>query len=662
MPVNGSNAGNTAAASIKTAYFPGLIFGFRSPSVIASLKCGATLNAATLEAVILYLDEALPGAGASPAVISGTEPANIAGAFAKTVLYAMREFYRAANLPLFEPGSLMGGDLANGHAMVMVPTSTRVLPLTTNALEWLLKVINAVQGGQKPQAFLEGLHELVTKLAAVGPDGSNVPRFLRAAHEMGIPYTELPGAVYQFGHGARARWMDGSFTNETRQIAARLARNKVLSAAMLRRAGIPVPEHALVTSLEEALTTATALGYPVVVKPADRDGGVGVAAGLLTPDEVRDSFAAAQVYSKRILVEKYIEGKDYRVTVFQDEVIWAIERVPGGVTGDGSSNVRQLVEQLNADPLRGTGKHAPLQQLTLDSEAEALLLRNGMDGNSVPPTGTFVRLRRAANIASGGTPVAVFDKVHPDNRLLAVRAAAALQLDLAGVDLLIPDIGRSWKESGAAVCEVNAQPNLGQRTAAHLYTQILRKLVSGNGRIPIAVVLGSADTSTLIADVAAALQEKGFGTGWIDETGVTVRGKQVLDGRVEALAGSEMLMMDRGIDAAVVGITEPGMLRTGLAFDRFDVLVIAGPHITRQAPMDHRAPTQAMYELLGALLPSCTGRVISTAGTGLNLSSFAPLSTARWDEPPVEADSLVDTIVTAIVAAERQHSALPGHL
>ena len=158
-----------------------------------------------------------------------------------------------------------------------------------------------------------------------------------------------------------------------------------------------------------------------------------------------------------------ISGRDYRLNVFNGELIWAIERVPGGVTGDGKSSITKLVELLNSDPLRGEGTHAPLKQLNLDDEARQLLRQYSRDENSVPAEGEFVRLRRNANVATGGTPVSVFDQIHPDNKLLAIRAAAALRLDLAGVDLLIPDIGQSWKLGGAAVCEVNSQPNLGQK-------------------------------------------------------------------------------------------------------------------------------------------------------------------------------------------------------
>ncbi len=148
---------------------------------------------------------------------------------------------------------------------------------------------------------------------------------------------------------------------------------------------------------------------------------------------------------------------------------------------------------------------------------------------SVPAPKQWVRLRRTANVATGGMPVSVLAQVHPDNRLLAVRAAKALRLDLAGVDLLIPDIRRSWRKSGAGICEVNSQPSLGQITSAPVYAQILRRLVRGDGRVPILLVLGAPAESRCAANIEEALQQRGVCVGCHDVAGVRVNGVQLLE-------------------------------------------------------------------------------------------------------------------------------------
>ena len=61
-------------------------------------------------------------------------------------------------------------------------------------------------------------------------------------------------------------------------------------------------------------------------------------------------------------------------------------------------------------------------------------------------------------LSTGGTAIDLTDVVHPDNREMAVRAAQAIGLDVAGVDFITPDITRSYRDVGGAICEVNAAP------------------------------------------------------------------------------------------------------------------------------------------------------------------------------------------------------------
>jgi cyanophycin synthetase len=173
-------------------------------------------------------------------------------------------------------------------------------------------------------------------------------------------------------------------------------------------------------------------------------------------------------------------------------------------------------------------------------------------------------------------PVAVFDKVHPDNARLAVRAAAALRLDLAGIDLIIPDIARSWREGGAAICEVNAQPQLGGTTSAHVYPQILAAMVPGSGRIPCAILAGSGESSTLAQEVAAMLEARGIATGCHDHAGVRLAGEWLHQGPCGLLEAGQMLVGNRGCAAMVLSLPAADTLAAGLPVARYDVLVL-GP-------------------------------------------------------------------------------------
>jgi len=622
--------------------YPGYIHGCRYPALVLSLE-GAALSRSACDQLSACLLEACP-IWARPAT-SGTMDWRQS---VEWLLSAWQALQAALGLPVFETGRILG--LTHTQVRCVVPTLGAAQRALAGVIQSSIACLSSFGDAGKQEA-IKRLHHSIKLLGSHGAKGSNVPRFVKAAYDLGFPIRELPGGAYQYGVAQRARWLDSSFTDVTPNISAKLARSKVWASDLLKRAGLPVPAHQLTNNEDAALKVAHRLGYPVVVKPADLDGGVGVAAGLETDEEVRQAFAVAQKHSKRILVEKHVEGRDYRVTVFNGQVIWAIERIPGGVRGDGQHTIAQLVAQFNADPRRGTGTHSPLKVLVWDEEAKQLLQRQGLTEQSVPATGLFVRLRRAANVASGGTPAAVFEQIHPDNARLAERAAEALRLDLAGIDLLIPDIAISWRGTGAFICEVNGQPNLGQTTAAHLYAPILKQLVPGSGRVPTFVIFGAAEPSVWLGAISVTLATQGFRVGTVSPQGVKVGDEWLTAGAVSAYAGGQMLALNRSVDAVVLAINDDGFLRTGLPMDRYDGLILAGIHLQSNRAREGQNQERWVGAILKGLLPACDGLVINYKDGGVSTQALANHTTARCHTLGGEVVEVVNEAVQLAIRA-----------
>ena len=633
----------------KTVPLKGYGFGSRYPAIVTSVT-GKALRDEELAALSEMLLATFPGLEEHPHASGATEQKHDDfGQSVEWLLDTIHRLQRFVHQPVYERGRILS--LSKDSAKVFLPAgiiSTKPLFEVLRALLELME--NMVQGGKNPHKYLKRLAQAAALLEKTSPKGGNEPYFIQAAFNSGIPFYELPDRVTQYGQGKRGRFLHSSFSEETSVIAAKLSRNKMASAAVLRRAGIPVPEHKLAPNAEKASRIAEHLGYPVVVKPADLDGGVAVSAGLRNSEELVAAFKMAQKYSRNILVEKHFEGKDYRIPVFQNDILSAVERVPGGVTGDGKHTVRQLVEQLNADPLRGEGRHAPLKKLLWNNEAIDLLKHAGMDSSSVPAKGEFVRLRRAANIASGGVPVLVTDKIHPDNKQLAIRAAQVLRLNLAGVDMLIPDISRSWHETGAVICEVNGQPNLGRITEERdVFTPILRELVPGNGRVPVTVILGAPPSGTLANDLEQQLLKKGICTGCHGTEGVRVNGDMVLKGDVAPFNAGQMLTVDRNVEAVILNINDSSVLSTGLPYARIDFLVLTGKHISLPDNADNPSSGNPLTELLELVVPACDGRVITVTGSGFTADDYKHLTSLKREKAvaPGKAKELLVAAMTA---------------
>jgi cyanophycin synthetase len=549
--------------------FAGYALGIGQPVLLMTVRVRAA-DATLLSRFDAVWSRAL-GSACEVAAVADAPPA------LGCVLRWSRVLLDGAGHPAFVPPRMLGR--RQGPPEVRAVALPCLLPdAALRGVAFVMSALNRwLVGGHRAADGESGLEAEIGRmskfLARSGLQGFNPFHFLQAAHDLGIPWLRLVGNVIQLGQGSRARWLDSSFTDATPKIASQLARNKQHAAVVLRLAGIPVPPHAPVRSADDAERAATALGYPVVVKPADLDGGKAVAAHLMEAQAVRKAFVAARAVSRQILVEKHVAGRDFRVQVVQGEVQGVLERIPGGVTGNGHDTVRILLERQNEERRTATDDRRYLHQMAFDDEAAELLAAHAMTWESVPDDGRFVRMRGAANVTNGGVPVPVpLEQVHPDNLLLARRAAQALRLDVAGIDLLIPDIDRSWLDSGAFICEVNAQPQM----FSTFHRPMVRSIVKGDGRVPVVVCLGRAVDWNMAAGLHHRLVTMGISAGLTSPAGVWVGARCVAGPHHGAFAGGRMLLHDPAVEAMVIHVADDAILRHGWPVDRCDVLVVHG--------------------------------------------------------------------------------------
>lgn len=511
--------------------------------------------------------------------------------FCALVLGAHRALLKEARFFVAEPAELVSINDEGDTAVIAVPA----IPLLGDLARELLQALarSFVISAQASEPFDGWIGRLRTQLTEVGRPGPNIFEFVRAARELGMPVLGWQSRQLQVGLGRNSAVLGGSTTHKTPTIGLGIARTKSLCNALLAQAGFPVAQGAPVESLAAARQCARQLGFPVVVKPADLDGGVGVFCDIRSPEELDQAYAAAQKHSRNILVEKHIAGKDYRLLLFHGRLLIAIERTPGGVTGNGTATIETLVDEMNREPGRGPGPDTHLYTLEWDQEAELMARRQGLDLSSTPAEGQFVQLRRAANFALGGS-VRIVEDIHPDNLDLALRAAGLLRLDIAGLDLILPDIARSWHETGGAICEVNARPFIGEPIRGDFQKLILQELVSGEGRIPMVLTVGTPDAAAL-AMINEAIPQLAI----VDSAGARFEGHPLsLPGLVWAQACQAPLFDPRV--AAVLCILDPAEdIGPASPIDRFSAaFVLAGDSEEAWTEQDGAAVPEAIVALL----------------------------------------------------------------
>ena len=562
----------TLVLSGKPYLFQGYVYGFHQPTVRYQVTLGS-VNLSGLSEIDIFASKVLG--------LSGNFDAPVEHPILTRIKYWPSAILHQANHPIFEPARLLrpDGKNSNYHIIIQPCLDHRSALLVVDFIVDLLKLASLetvpTESFDELKRSFEGL---VKNLEITGLNGFNQMHFLLAASELGISWYRLHGIVFQLGIGRNARWIESSFTDATSVISSNAARQKPVTAHILTISGLPVPKHFLVRNKDEAIRHAELLGYPVVIKPADFDGGQGVKANLQRAEAVGRAFLEAEKVSKRVMVEKHVPGRDYRIHVVNGEVHGVLERVPGGVTGNGADCVRILLERQNKEREIAVDERRYLHQMAFDEEADELLASQNLDWQSIPANGQFVRLRGACNVASGGIPIPVpLDKVHPDNLYLARRAARGLRLDVAGIDLLIPDIERSWLSTGAYICEVNAQPQM----FSSLHKPMLISMFKGrNGRIPVAIIIEAACVPENIGfSILRECRARGINAALVSGNEMWIGEYCVNKACSGAFDGARMLSFDNSVEALVIHVTDNQIMYKGWPVDFCDILAVG----TRQA-------------------------------------------------------------------------------
>jgi D-alanine-D-alanine ligase len=111
--------------------------------------------------------------------------------------------------------------------------------------------------------------------------------------------------------------------------------DKVAAKHEMRTAGLPTPDWAAfnATAFRELGAADTLeeieerLGFPLVVKPASQGSSLGVEFAS-SRDEVPQSLVAAFSYDDRVLLERYVKGRELAVSMLGGEALPVVEAIP----------------------------------------------------------------------------------------------------------------------------------------------------------------------------------------------------------------------------------------------------------------------------------------------------------------------------------------------
>ncbi|WP_197426879.1 cyanophycin synthetase [Caulobacter sp. CCH9-E1] len=476
-----------------------------------------------------------------------------------------------------------GAGLGRAAGRAAVELVHSLLPRELQGVEGLERIAEPLLDLAPPLFDLPRTLERLGAIARREALGPTTRSLVQEARRRGIPVQRLDEhSLIQLGWGARRKLIRASITGQTSHIAVETAGDKALTKALLSEVGLPVPRGAVVRTVEDALTHASRINGPLVLKPLDGNHGRGVSLDLRTREQVRWGFEQAIQHGRRVIVEEQFVGRDYRILVVGGQVAAVAERVPARVVGNGESTVRELIDAVNRDPRRGIGHEKVMTRIAIDDQTRDMLARAGLTLEDVPLPGAVVVLRATANLSTGGSAIDRTDVIHPDNASIARRAALTVGLDVAGIDFIAPDITRSVRETGGGVVEVNAAPGFRMHLepSEGASRDVARAVVADlfppgtRSRIPIVAVTGTNGKTTVVRMVARIAREMGKTVGLTNTSGVYINDEQILAADASGPKSARMVLRDPTVDVAVLETARGGMLREGLAFDRCDIGVV----------------------------------------------------------------------------------------
>lgn len=466
---------NSASVSISTQR-AGYVFGMKQPSVemelILDRPAQFELAAAQLCLSELFdlAQEDCPLVCAFDEVQLGSQLLDLLGCTCGLARHLLQE----GGVPVFAPEVILDARAPEAEPsrirlhlripMIDHVPRKQVVAAYAHALSIIWTFTKPESLRENPKPIADALcKDFIMPMRKVFERGLSTRPLFKEAFDRGIPFAHLSTGIFQLGTGVYSRLVAKSATDRDSALGARISHRKDITQVFLQEMGAPTADMILVRDSKTLLQAAHKIGFPVVIKPVDLDRGEGVFVDLHNDNAVCNAYAEASKLSSLIMVQRQICGHCHRLVVFQGRFVFGFTRHPAAVEGDGVKSVRELVHGFN-DIQERKAKHLEAKRIPFDEEALSCLEHQQLGPDDIPEKGILAFMRNANLPQYAGHNEIITDKVHPENITLVERVSRMFRLESVGIDFISNDPSRPWHETGAAITELNFQPQIGKNT------------------------------------------------------------------------------------------------------------------------------------------------------------------------------------------------------
>ena len=487
------------------------------------------------------------------------------------ILVVQRAVVGQVKLPIFYNNFIA---FNNNKVFVSIPTAGDELYLQIKLFKLLVGVLNGIEIID----VKKNIDDISKAMIQYAPKGVNQKVFLKLANESEMVYKQISRDIYQFGYGKNSRYLDSTTTDKTSEISAKLACNKLITKKLLKQTGLPALDSYILNSSNEAVNIANNIGYPLVIKPTDKDGGKGVTSWILNKELLNKAYIKAKKISNNIVIEKHVELNEYRFDIYAGEIINGYERIAANVVGDGKQTIKQLINEVNLKRKIQQQENKYTKLIHINEETKQILSDQSLFFDSIPKDNEFVRLSRTNSVKEGGSRVNIedFSKIHQDILTVLKRVGEVFRIDIYGVDIFIGDISKPFSQTQIIINEVNFKPRI--RELQNLKC-LFNKLVPNNGEVPSVVVVGAHDAN-IVSYLIKIAKQNNKKIAIISREGIYKNDQLLTNLKYNNLYdSSQVVMNDLTIDAIMLFVEDAQQLSQGYPLKHSDLVVVTDSSI-----------------------------------------------------------------------------------